>query len=241
VSSILTGKRTLITGATGGLGSALARAFGRTGARLFLSGRRNDALARTAHDLVEEFGVGLEVRTLVGDLRDPLFIRTVGEETRGSFGGVDILVNCAGIFPVSPIEDVRIEEVGDCFDVNVRAPFLLARELLPEMIEERWGRIVNIGSSSAYSGFKNTVLYCASKHALLGFSRALHDEVKEHNVRVLCISPGSIQTSMGAFVKGQDFETFLNPDQVAQIVVEMTAIDGAISVEEVRLNRMVIR
>jgi NAD(P)-dependent dehydrogenase (short-subunit alcohol dehydrogenase family) len=109
------------------------------------------------------------------------------------------------------------------------------------MAHRRWGRIINIGSSSAYAGFKNTAIYCASKHALLGLTRSLHDELKHQNVRCFCISPGSIKTEMGRAVPGQDFETFLDPQEIAEFVVHVASYDGGMIAEEIRLNRMVIR
>ncbi len=76
------------------------------------------------------------------------------------------------------------------------------------MVKNKWGRIVNVGSSSAYSGFRETSIYCASKHAILGLSRAIYNELKDYNVRTFCISPGSIKTEMGKQVKNQKFDTF---------------------------------
>jgi short-subunit dehydrogenase len=106
------------------------------------------------------------------------------------------------------------------------------------MIKNRWGRIINIGSSSSYSGFKNGSIYCSSKHAVLGLSRALHDELKSKNVRTFCISPGSIKTEMGKISKEQNFETFLNPKEIAKYLVFIISFDSELISDEIRLNRM---
>jgi 3-oxoacyl-[acyl-carrier protein] reductase len=100
---------------------------------------------------------------------------------------------------------------------------------------------VNIGSSSAYNGFKNSTAYCSSKHALLGFSRALFSELKDNNVRVYSISPGSTQTKMGKLSKDQKFETFLEPEEVADYVAFVIGFDKQLVSEEIRLNRMQIK
>ena len=118
---------------------------------------------------------------------------------------------------------------------------LLSQALVPGMAARGWGRVVNIGSSSAYAGFAGSALYCASKHALLGLSRALHAEYREHGVRVYCISPGSVRTAMGREVPGQDFESFIEPAEVAEYVAFALSFDGALVSEEIRLNRMVMR
>ena len=152
-----------------------------------------------------------------------------------------MLVNNAGVFPVKALAESTAADYEECFAVNVRAPFLLARAFAPEMMAAEWGRILNVASSSAYAGFKETSLYCASKHALLGLSRALHDELKSSGVRVLCASPGSLQTQMGRTVKNQDFSTFLDPAEVAEVAVDLLARDGLMAVDEIRLNRMTIR
>ena len=108
------------------------------------------------------------------------------------------------------------------------------------MKKKQWGRIVNLGSSSSYSGFKNGSIYCTSKHAILGFSRSLHSELKEDNIRVFCISPGSVKTKMAKKSKDQNFETFLNPKQVAEFIVHAISYDNEMIADEIRLNRMII-
>ena len=141
------------------------------------------------------------------------------------------------------ISDMSMEEYEQCINVNVTAPFILIKELSKSMIEKSWGRIINIASSSAYAGGATTSAYCASKHALLGLSRSLHKELKEHNIRVICVSPGSIKTEMGRKVEklGQDFDTFMEPKEVAEYVVFNSSFDGNLVSEELRLNRMFVQ
>ena len=230
---ILKDKRCLVTGATRGLGLALSRALAGVGALLFLSARNNQSLA----DIAES----LNAKYMAVDLAQAPEVEQLADHARRELGGIDVLINCAGVFPVNVISDSSLDEYEQCFAVNVRAPFQLCRSLATEMVQRKWGRLINIGSSSAYSGFKHTSVYCASKHAILGLSRALHDELKEHNVRTFCISPGSIKTDMGRQVIGQNFETFLEPDEVADFIIKLISHDGPMIAEEVRLNRMIIQ
>ena len=109
------------------------------------------------------------------------------------------------------------------------------------MKSSKWGRIVNVGSSSAYGGFAGTSVYCASKHALLGVSRAMYNEFKESGVRVFSVSPGSIQTPMGKKVLNQDYSTFMNPAEISKFVCELISYDSNMIAEEIRLNRVIIR
>ena len=160
------------------------------------------------------------------------------ERTKNSFSHIDILVNCAGIFPVKPLSDSMIDDFDKCFDINIKSAFILCKEFSKEMVSKKWGRIVNIGSSSSYNGFKNTSIYCSSKHALLGLSRSLHDELKEHNIRTFCVSPGSIKTSMGKRVIGQNYDTFMDPKEIAEFIVYIISFDKEMVSEEIKLNRI---
>jgi NAD(P)-dependent dehydrogenase (short-subunit alcohol dehydrogenase family) len=236
--SILRDKRCLVTGATGGLGRELAKVFGAAGCRMFLTGRNawleECALATTGPE-------GNHALACAADLRDPAQLQALVDAVLEAWTGVDILLNCAGVFPVGPFLDSAPGAYEACFDLNVRAPLLLARSFGRGMAESGWGRVVNIASSSAYSGFRDTALYCASKHALLGLSRALHQEWKGSGVRVLCVSPGSIATDMALAFPGQDPATFLDPHEVAMFIADLVACDGNMVTEEIRLNRMEIR
>jgi NAD(P)-dependent dehydrogenase (short-subunit alcohol dehydrogenase family) len=163
------------------------------------------------------------------------------ESAKARMGQIDILINCAGIFVPKSLDDLRLEDFELSFHINVRAPFLLTKAFAPDMVRNGWGRIVNIASSSAYAGFRDTSVYCASKHALLGFSRSIYQELKQHNVRTFCVSPGSIKSEMGRQVRNQNFETYIDPQEIAEYITFMIAFDSAMISEEVRLNRLQIQ
>ena len=111
------------------------------------------------------------------------------------------------------------------------------------MKERQWGRIINVASSSAYGAAPKTSAYSAAKHGLLGLSRALHNELKNQGVRVICVSPGSIQTPMGREVEklGQRYDTFLDPAEIAEYIFYNASLDGEMIAEEIRLNRINIQ
>ena len=105
------------------------------------------------------------------------------------------------------------------------------------MQKNRFGRIINIGSSSSYNGFKNTSLYCASKHALLGFSRSMKDEIKDKNIKIFDILPGSIKTKMGKKVKGQKYSNFLEPSAVCNLINNVINDDSNLLIDELKITR----
>ena len=235
MNQILCGKNCLITGATGGLGKEIAKEFAKNGCNLFLTGRNNDKLNSLKNELEND---QIKIDFEDADLSDDSEIQKLIEKVKNTFVNIDILVNCAGVFPVKLLSDSTIEDFENCFSVNVKAAFVLCKEFSQGMISKKWGRIINIASSSAYAGFKNTSIYCSSKHALLGLSRSLHSELKEHNVRTFCVSPGSIKTPMGKSVTGQNYETFLNPNEIAELIVRLVSFDNEMISQEIQLSRM---
>jgi len=208
-------KNVLISGANRGLGKSLAESYKRVGANVIPLTRDVCDLSKTEE--IYSFVEGLD--------------------------RVDVLVNCAGVFPLGGFHEITLDQYEECIQINLTAPFILSQELSKGMIERGWGRIVNIASSSAYGGGPNTSVYCASKHALLGLSRSLFAELKKFGIRVLCVSPGTIKTEMGRDVEklGQLYDTFMEPEEVADYIVYNTGLDGNMVNEEVRLNRMFIQ
>ena len=240
MNQILKGKNCLITGATGGLGKEIAKEFAENGCNLFLTGRNDKKLNSLKNELQND---QIKIDFKAADLSDVDDIQKLIDKTKNIFTNIDILVNCAGIFPVKLLSDSTVDDFEKCFSVNVRAAFVLCKEFSQGMVSKKWGRIVNIASSGAYNGRKKTMIYRASKHALLGLSRSLHSELKEYNVRTFCVSPGPIKTSMGHdIIKNENpdekFDSFMNPNEIAEFIVYLISFDNEMVSEEIRLSRI---
>ena len=240
MNQILKGKNCLITGSTGGLGKEIAKEFAENGCNLFLTGRNDKKLNSLKNELQND---QIKIDFKAADLSDVDDIQKLIDKTKNIFSNVDILVNCAGIFPVKLLSDSTMDDFEKCFSVNVRAAFVLCKEFSQGMVSKKWGRIVNIASSGAYNGRKKTMIYRASKHALLGLSRSLHSELKEYNVRTFCVSPGPIKTSMGHdIIKNENpdekFDSFMNPNEIAEFIVYLISFDNEMVSEQIRLSRI---
>ncbi len=237
---ILKNKNCFITGATGGIGQEIALKMAQSGCNLFLTSTNIDKLKGLKDSLRAKFKKSILLAYESGDLNNIEDTNRIIYKAKEEFGQIDILINCAGVFPVKFLEASELEDFETCFNVNVRAPFLFAKAFSLDMKKNKWGRIVNIGSSSSYSGFKETSIYCASKHALLGLSRSLYDELKKYNIRVFCLSPGAVKTNMGKQIKNQNFNTFIEPEELASYVNFIISFDSEMVSEEIRLNRIVV-
>jgi len=180
----------LLTGATGGIGQAIARALAGRGASLILTGRRVDVL----EPLASELGA----RALAVDLAE----RSEVARLLGEAGEVDILVANAALPGSGRLEDYSVEEVDRVLDVNLRAPIVLAQGLLPGMIERRSGQLVFISSLSGKAATPNTALYNASKFGMRGFASALRADLRDSGVGVTTVFPGFIRDA-GMFAEAE--------------------------------------
>jgi NAD(P)-dependent dehydrogenase (short-subunit alcohol dehydrogenase family) len=178
----------LVTGGGKGVGAAIARALAGDGMRVALMGRDRKALERTA----EACG-GLVV---VADVSDAAAMDRGLSQVRQAWGSVSVLVHNAGIAPSAPLKATDDATWEATMAVNVTAAFRLARALVPAMVEAGWGRIINIASIAGLTGFAYTSAYCASKHALVGFTRALAAELARTRVTVNAVCPGFLETEM---------------------------------------------
>lgn len=188
----LRGKRILVSGASSGLGRALAVELGRRGARLALLARGRSALERTA-GLVREAGSpkALVVRA---DVAKPA-VRSLAARAVRALGGLDVLVNNAGIHAFAPVADLPEALLRRALEVNLFGVLRLTQACLPALRESR-GLVANIGSTLGYRAIPNASAYCASKGALARFSESLRDEEARHGVRVLHFSPGVVLTGL---------------------------------------------
>ena len=230
----LFGRVALITGAGGGIGSAVAARLAALGMNLALCGRRENRLQEVA----ERTGRPGDMLVLPGDLTDEARVRECLERTCARFGGLDVLVNNAGMALNRPFEGTSTEDFDRLMAINVRAPFLLCREALPALRRSDRATIVNIGSVVAHEGYAGQAAYTASKHALLGMTRALAKEVWRDGVRVHMVSPGGVDTDMIRIARPDlSGEGMIGPDEVAEMVELLVRMRGNAVVDEIRLHR----
>jgi 3-oxoacyl-[acyl-carrier protein] reductase len=221
----LRGKTAIVTGASRGIGLAIAKALAREGVRLGLLSRSKPGIGGEfiACDLADSDEIPGAVRQLIDRL-----------------GSVDFLVNNAGIFLEKPVPEIQLADWERALRVNVTAPFLVTREVLPQMIARRQGRIINIASTSGSQGYLHQSAYCASKHALLGFARSLAMEVKPHGIHVYNLCPGGVDTGfikdtfLGERLKGQPM---INPEDIAEMVIFLLCQPDNIDLPELVIRR----
>lgn len=233
-------KNCFITGATGGIGREIALKMAENRCNLFLTSTNSSQLQNLKKEIESLNSNKNNIFYQIADLTQLQTANQLVAEAREKLGSIDIVVNCAGIFKVKYLSDSSLDDFDTTINLNVRAPFIFCKEFSKDMIKSGWGRIVNFGSSSAYAGTGRTSLYCASKHAILGFSRALHEELKRYNIRTFCVSPAGVKTKMGKLIENQNFNTFLNPKEIAEYVAFICSFDSELISDEIRLNRMVI-
>ena len=186
----LSGKSALITGASGGIGGAVARALHAAGAQVALSGTREAPLRALAEEL------GARAHVIVANLSDPESIEALAKSALAEMGAVDILVNNAGITQDNLFMRMSDSEWQSVIDVNLGATFRLCRGVLRPMMKARWGRIVNITSVVGSTGNPGQANYAAAKAGIVGMSKSLAHEVASRGITVNCVAPGFITTAM---------------------------------------------
>jgi 3-oxoacyl-[acyl-carrier protein] reductase len=186
----LTGKSALVTGASGGLGGAIARALHGQGAAVGLSGTRRDALDALAGEL------GDRAHVLACDLSDTEAVAALVGQARDAMGALDILVNNAGLTRDGLALRMKDDDWAAVIEVNLSAAFRLSRAALRGMMKQRWGRIINVTSVVGVTGNPGQANYAASKAGLIGMTKAIAAEVAGRGITVNCLAPGMIDTAM---------------------------------------------
>lgn len=189
-------KVAVITGASRGIGRAIAIKFAREGMAVVLTGRNERRLEKLSLEIIEEGGFPPLVTP--ADLRDLSQIRLIPEQALKEWGRIDILVNNAGLGYLKPFLEISAGEFQEMMDVNLRAVFVLTQQVLPHLMTGKGGNIVNIASLAGKNGFKGGTGYAATKWALRGFAQCLMLEVREHDIRVITVFPGSVETEFGS-------------------------------------------
>ena len=226
----LTGKAALVTGATGGIGAAIAKALHKAGATVAISGTR----AAVLEELREELGG--RVHALPCDLSDAADVEKLVPAAETAMGSLDILVNNAGIARDGLAMRMKDEDWQAVLDVNLTASFRLARAAMRPMMKKRWGRIVNITSIVAVTGNPGQANYVASKAGIIGLSKSLAQELASRNVTVNCVAPGFIATPMTDVLTDKQKEAILgrvpagrlgSPGEVAAAVLYLASNEAA--------------
>jgi len=210
---VLAGKVALVTGASRGIGLAIAQTLGRMGAKLSLCARDSARLASV--DELER--AEISVLAISADVSRPADLASLVKKTEDSLGPIDVLVNNAGIGYFAPVQDAVEANWDAVLDTNLKAVFLLSRLVAPGMIARRSGHIVNIASLAGKNAFAGGGIYCASKWGLLGLTQCMAEDLRAYNIRVCAICPGSVATDFSPH-SAKNAEKMLKPEDVAHAV-----------------------
>ena len=225
----------LITGATHGIGLATAFALGRAGYRVGVCAR---TAAKVESVVAELRAAGIEAAGRAADVADPVQVASVVEHVSQTLGEIGVLVNNAGVLIARPIEELTLEDWDTTMATNLRGLFLMTRAVLPPMRAKGRGDIVNVASLAARNGFAGGSAYAASKHAVLGFGRALMLELRKEGIRVVTVCPGSVDTGMlrdQAMLK-PDPTRILRPVDVADTILHSLRLPERALVSEVDIR-----
>ena len=212
----------IVTGSSKGIGLAIARAFVERGDEVAVSARSAAELEGAAGLL----GHADRVLTVPADVRDPADAERLVAETVRRFGGLDVLVNNAGVGRFANVADMSIDDWRQVLDTNLSGVFYCTRAALPEMRRRGGGYIINISSLAGKNAFTGGAAYCASKAGLDQFSEALMQEVRHDNIRVSCVMPGSVATGFGGHQVSDAESWKLAPEDVARVVVDLISHDA---------------
>lgn len=213
-------KMALVTGASGGIGQAIAKALAEQGMRVIASYNTGSA---EAFKLAENIGA----EALMADISDEESVNKMAAEIEKKYGGVDVLVNNAGTSMQKMLCDTTSADWDRIFSVNIRGTFLVTRALMGNMVRNHYGRIVNVSSVWGQEGASCEVAYSASKAAVEGFTKALAKELSLSGICVNCVAPGVIDTKMNAFLSEEEMSELESiipmgrmgkPEEIAKVV-----------------------
>ena len=230
------GKTAIVTGASGGIGSAVCRKLASMNLNMVITGRNQETLDALACELRE---TGVNIVSCAGDITDSTFVRSLPNAATERLGGLDVLINCAGTAQNQRFEEVTEEDYDRIMNLNARAPYFLCQAALPALRRSACATIINITSVVAHKGYPYQSAYAASKHALAGFSKSLANEVYQENIRVHLISPGGVYTPMVAQTRPDLTPDMVSlPEDIANIAAFYLQMrDANAIVDEIQVHR----
>ncbi len=221
----------IITGASKGIGRAVALALSKEGVNVVLAARNVELLSMVQKEIITAGGKAISIPT---DVTSEYSVQNLIIESQKRFGNIDILINNAGVGIFSNVVDLTIQEYQTMMDVNLKGVFLCSKAVIPVMIKQKKGEIINIASLAGKNSFAGGAVYSATKWGLIGFSRSLMLEVREHNIRVVTISPGSVNTHFAD--KEKDQPQIIQPEDVAETVLFALTMPNRVNVSEIDIR-----
>ena len=233
-------KVVIITGASSGLGEATARRLAKNGAKLMLAARREDCLKDLVADLEQDGGV---VKYQVTDISDRSQVEKLVQATKEAYGKIDVLVNNAGLMPLSPLAATKVDEWEKMIDVNIKGVLYGVAAVMPIMLQQGSGHIINLSSVAGHKVFPGGAVYCATKFAVKAISEGIRLE-SEGKIRSTNISPGAVATELASTITHE--ESAKMAEQLYGIAIDADAIARAITYAieqpaDVDVNEMIIR
>ena len=227
--------KALVTGASRGIGKAIATELASLGYELALVGRDTAALAETIAELPEACPKAVAIPA---DLSLVESYPEVVREAAAQLGGIDVLVNCAGLSQSGSFTDVTPEQWDRIFAVNAKAPFFLCQEALPYLKKSSKPTVINIASVVGFKGYINQSVYSSSKHALTGFTKVFAKEVQPFGIRVHLISPGGVATEMVRKMRPDiNPDELIQPEEIAEIVRFLVTREGQGTIDQFYIRR----
>jgi len=221
----------IVTGASKGIGRAIALSLAKHGVTVVLAARSSELLSMVHKEIVETGGKSVAIPT---DVTSENSVRNLAIETQKMFGRIDILINNAGVGIFSNIVDMKTEDYEAMMNVNLKGVFLCSKAVLPVMMKQRSGEIINIASLAGKNSFAGGSVYSATKWGLIGFARSLMLEVRDHNIRVVTISPGSVNTHFSD--KQHSESQIIQPEDVAETVLFALTMPHRVNVSEIDIR-----
>ncbi|BDI18965.1 oxidoreductase [Nostoc cf. commune SO-36] len=233
-------KVVIITGASSGLGEATAKRLAASGAKLMLAARREDRLKELVAAIAKSGGTATY---RVTDVADRAQVEALAKETLSTYSRIDVLINNAGLMPLSPLDQVKVEEWDQMIDVNIKGVLYGIAAVLPIMRQQKSGHIINLSSVAGHKVFPGSAVYCATKYAVRAISEGLRLE-SNGEIRSTNISPGAVATELTSTITDKDIAAGM--DQLYAIAIDADAIARAIAYAieqpaDVDVNEMIIR
>ncbi len=242
MSNNITGKVVVITGASSGMGAAAARHLAEQGAKVVLGARRKDRLKSLVSEIVSAGGEALAVQTDVTDLAD---VQALVDAAVSTFGRIDVLINNAGLMPLSPLESLKVDEWNRMIDVNIRGVLHGIAAALPHMKAQKSGQIITTSSVAGHLIFPASAVYSGTKFAVRAICEGLRQEVKPYNIRTTTLSPGAVKTELLDHISDAEVKA-ANSDYVGQVGIpaDSFARMAAFAIsqpEDVDVNEIIFR